>query len=118
MSKEKFTSGPYRWLSSATLVADHGKRPVILTTPANGHGGSMRTRDAVSGLLRDLVVNDPIANLLAAAPQLYAACALLELFADVPISDLVQTIVEDPTTLTVVVDHARAALAVARGETT
>lgn len=65
-----FTPGPWRWMGR-TLVADYGKRPVVLTA-------SLRTRRN-DGTLRDLDPSEPIALLIAEAPVLFQA--VIELIA-------------------------------------
>lgn len=62
------TPGPWRWLDEATLVADRGARPVVLTPLRRGLPG-MGTR-AESGLIEPLTPEHPNSRLIAAAPDL------------------------------------------------
>lgn len=62
----KHTPGPWRWMTAETLVGDHGRRPVVLTTTPLGGlatGGN-------DGLLGRLSAEHPNARLIAAAPDL------------------------------------------------
>lgn len=65
MSKIEHTPGPWRWFDRATLVGDHGDRPVVLAAV----GDSLRQR-SVANWLVSLDLESPDARLIVAAPEL------------------------------------------------
>jgi hypothetical protein len=70
-TKQRATPGPWRWLDEATLVGDHGYRPVVLT-PVRRSLPAMGTRGE-SGLIEPMSLDHPNARLIAAAPELLKA---------------------------------------------
>lgn len=75
-------AGPWRWLGSA-LIHDTGRRDVVITGGRNP--GDLVTCERPSGLLRPLDTASPVAQLIAAAPDLLRGCqAALAYLADPP----------------------------------
>jgi hypothetical protein len=70
------TPGPWRWMNDDTLVADHGRRRVIVT---GGNCGALQTCGS-NGLLRHHSAEDENARLIAAAPDLLAVVRALSEF--------------------------------------
>lgn len=66
------TPGPWRWISSDTLVGDHGRRPVVLCTVT----GDLEGRGP-GGALVEFDPKSVDARLIAAAPELLAALRAL-----------------------------------------
>ncbi len=71
---KKALKGPWRWLGD-TLIADVGRRPVILS--ASEHEGRASMTECRDGLLEDLDTDGPNANFIAhtrtSAPELARA---------------------------------------------
>lgn len=65
----KRTKGPWRWLSKETLVADHGRRPVVLS--ANEDGQLVQRNE--DGLLRPIDLAHPDIRALAGSARLIEA---------------------------------------------
>lgn len=66
---EKATPGPWRWLNTDSLVADHGKRNAIITpcVESLGQYAMIGTCDPESGLLKRLYPDNADAAYIAAA---------------------------------------------------
>jgi hypothetical protein len=81
MSAPKHTPGPWRWLGGYALIGDHGKRPCILAPlrsraePGNYKLGFRNDRGTLEAV--DAFDDHPDARLIAAAPELLAACKTL-----------------------------------------
>ena len=102
MTEAKHTPGPWRWFNDSALVADHGRRPAVLTaSPSAGMDSApeFRQRDA-RGVLVRLDPKSPDALLIAAAPDLYAACeAALRMLTETGPADGPQPIIATATLL-------------------
>ena len=64
-------AGPWRWLGNA-LLHDTGRRDVVIA--GGRHPGELVTCERPSGLLRTLDTASPVAQLIAAAPDLLRGC--------------------------------------------
>lgn len=78
MSAIKNTPAPWRWLSNDTLMGDHGRRPIVLTSRT-----PMKQRDE-RGLLVEFDPNSADGRLIAAAPDGFAAAELALAWIDPP----------------------------------
>jgi len=67
-TKTELTPGPWRWLADRILMADHGKRPIVMASKSD-----LETRGP-DGTLIPLVKEHPIARLIESAPDLLEAC--------------------------------------------
>lgn len=62
------TPGPWHWLGSHSLIANHGNRPAVLTGRSE-----LSQRDPESGRLKPFDADSADGRLIAAAPDLLAA---------------------------------------------
>lgn len=105
-------SESWRWLDNNTLVADHGKRPVVLMARVDLGAPALLTRDETSGLLVPLEKGHPIARIIAAAPELLAACLKASVFVEC----IAKTMDVDEENTNITLNIIRDALSKARGE--
>lgn len=102
MTDAKFTPGPWRvgfpdGVTADVAVRNPGYTPIVVSTPPFAFGAAVA-----------LVDGDENANLVAAAPDLYAALAMIERICD--------SGEDDKHNVDAIRHHARIALAKARGE--